>query len=182
MNHQPFKDWLIADPTEEPLTPEQRTALQGHLQGCESCRLLSTAWQAAESRLKQAPTLAPEPGFASRWHRRLQADRQRLHRRQSLALLSFSLAGAALLLGSLAILAYPLLESPSLLFWTWLYRLMTMISYAGTAQDIFAGIFNTATVKLSWIWWVITAGVLTELAVLWIVSYRLLTNPRRITQ
>lgn len=179
MNHQLYEDWLLS---EEPLAPQETAALQQHLQGCESCSLLSVAWQEVEDQLQMAPTLAPAPGFTGRWQARLEADRQRLHRRQSLALLGFSMAGAFLLFSSLAIFALPLLESPNLLFWTWIYRILSLGFLVASLQDFAAILFQTATGTVSIVGLVLFAGLLSELGVLWIVSWRILTNPRRVTQ
>jgi anti-sigma factor RsiW len=179
MTHLPYEDWLLADPSEEPLTPQQTAALQEHLQDCAECRALADALREVEGELRAAVVVEPEAGFSHRFEARLEADRQRLFRRQSLALLGFSVSGAILLLGILALLVWPLFEMPSILFWMMVYRLAGIFTYAQEAQDFFAAFRNTFG-AISPIWWVLFAGVLSELAVLWIVSLRLLTKPRKV--
>lgn len=179
MFHQPYEDWLFS---EEPLTSQETAALQDHLQSCESCRLFSAAWRKVECELQMAPLLAPDPGFTSRWQARLESERQRMQLRQSLILLGFSIGGAALLLGSLGVLAWPLLKAPEIIFWALIQRIWELFSIAVTAQDTFSALLRTVPGVVSWVWWFIFAGCLCELGVLWIVSLRLLTNPRRITQ
>jgi hypothetical protein len=49
-------------------------------------------------------------------------------------------------------------------------------------RDFFSAAFRAATGVVPVVWWVLFAGLLCELGVLWVVSFRLLTNPRRITQ
>lgn len=179
MKHQPFEDLLFS---EEPLTTQEKAALQEHLQECMSCRLLAAGWQEVEDQLHRAPQLAPEPGFTLRWQARLEADRKRFHRRQSLALLSFIIGGTVLLLGSIAILAWPVFQSPSILFWSWVYEMVGLMSYAFRAQELFLTYFQGVTGAIPWIWFILFVGVISQLAVLWFVSFRLLTNPRRIIE
>jgi predicted anti-sigma-YlaC factor YlaD len=184
MNHKLYEEWLFTnvEGLEGELTPDQATDLQEHLRECASCRELVEAWQEVEVQLQEAPLAAPQPGFANRWQARLEADLRRLHRRQTLAVLAFSVAGAALLLGSLALLALPWLQSPRVLLWSWIYRMFILLSFAETAGDSLGSLFESTINVVPVFWWVLFAGILSELGVLWIVSYRLLTNPRRITR
>ncbi len=156
--------------------------MQEHLENCTSCRSLAEAWKGAESQLRSAEIIAPQPGFTLRWEMRLKDETRRLHRRQSLAMLGFSIAAVIMLFGSLAILSWPALQSPSLLLWSWFYRFLAVVSIFGTAQDFLASIFHTAIGMISPIWWVLFAGFLSELAVLWVVSFRILTSPRSVTK
>ena len=182
MNHQPYLDWLFAgdEPNDEPLTQPQHTALQDHLQSCEACRSLFDAWHKTEAHLQEMTMAAPQPGFTSRWQGRLEAERIRAHRRQIRAMLVFCVGGALLLFTALVILILPWVHSPNLLVWTWLYQVFTIYSFVELAQDLLAGLLQTATGVISITWLVILLGLLSELGVLWIVSFRLLTNPRRI--
>jgi len=102
-----------------------------------------------------------------------------MQRKQSLAILGLSMAGAALLLGSLLVVLWPVLQSPQVLFWTWVYRLMGLYATLGTVQEFASVLLRTIFGVIPWIWWVIIAGILSELGVLWVVSFRWLTNPQR---
>jgi len=179
MNHQQFEEWLFSDQT---LTPQEEAVLQDHLEGCESCRLLAASWREVERDLREAPFEAPVPGFTLRWRRRLEAQQRRLHRRQSVVLLGYSIAGVFLLLGSLTILLWPQLQSPNTLFYTWLYQIVSLVAYFSFAGEILSSIFRTATNIVPLVWWILILGILSELGVLWVVSFRMLTNPRRITK
>ncbi len=184
MNHRLYEEWLFAyQDSEDELTPQQTTALREHLQGCEACRLLANAWQDLELRLQDVPLLAPEPGFTNRWEKRLQVERQRVQRRQVVITLAFILSGVLALGGTLVFLVWPWLQTPDVLLWTGLYRLYTFYAYLVTASGFLSGLFRTATGSgLSLIWMMVLAGMLSELGVLWVVSFRLLTNPRRATK
>jgi hypothetical protein len=179
MYHRPFEDWLL---DEEPLTTEQDALLQEHLRICESCRQLSQAWQQAEVELHRASTLAPQAGFADRWQARYEIEQLKLHRRQVLAALGFSLAGTTLLFGSLILLALPVLSYPKLLLWAWVLRVVNLVSYAGELREMFFSLFNIQTGMISIGGWVMLAGLFSMLVVVWIVSLRLLTAPRRVIE
>lgn len=177
MKRHPFEDWLLDDSS---LSIEESAALENHLQNCEPCRQLSESWKAVETELLAGPLIGPRPGFTARWQERLAAEQKALERRQSLALLGFTIFGAVLLLGSLTILAMPLLQNPNLIIWTWLYRLGEMISVVQTADAFFRGFFHSVFTIVPISGWILLVGVMCELAVLWLVSFRLITNPRRV--
>ena len=184
MNHQPYMEWLFVDDEsgESVLTPLQNTQLQDHLQDCELCRSLSDAWQQAGAHLQEQVMVEPEPGFTSRWEVRLEVERRRALWRQTGVVLAFSVGGAIVVFVTLAILTWPWLRSPSVLLWTWLYHIYTLYSYTTLAQDFLVSLFRAATGAIPITWWIVLVGLLSELGVLWIVSFRLLTNPRRITR
>jgi hypothetical protein len=179
MYHRPFEDWLL---DEGPLTTEQDAALQEHLRSCASCLQLSQAWKKVEVDLHRAPILAPQAGFADRWQARLEVEQRKLHLRQVLAALGFSLAGAALLFGSRVLLALPVLSSPKLLLWAWVLRIVDLVSYAGELQETFLSLFDIRTGFIPIGGWVVLAGLFSMLAVVWIVALRLLTAPRRVIE
>lgn len=184
MNHQPFEDWLLDDPDQlgRSLDAQETASLRAHLETCESCRRLSLAWREVESELKVAPILAPAAGFSSRFQDRLEAEQRLLHKRQSLLVLYFLIGGAALLFGSLLILALPFIQTPNVLLWTFIYRLIGIVSIAEAAQDVLRVLFQAITGVISPVGWAILIGLMCELGVLWVVSLRWLTNPRRVTQ
>lgn len=179
MTHETYETLLFSD---APLSPEDQNSLQAHLQTCESCRQLAAAWQAVEADLRTAPLIEPQPGFSNRWLERLEMDRQRLQRRQALAALQFYIAGAFLLLGSLLILYWPTLQSPGTLVLGWLSRIMVLVYFVGSTTDLLSSIVFTAVRQIPLFWWVLLGGITTELGVLWVVSFRLLTNPRRLVK
>jgi len=182
MNHQPYLDWLFSgdEPGDDMLAPQQNVELQEHLQSCELCRSMSDAWQIVEKHLQGQTMVEPEPDFISRWEARLEVERRRMHRRQIGAMLVFSVGGAVVILATLVILIWPWLGSPGVLLWTWIYHLFTLYSYTELAQDILVRILRTAIIAVPVTWVIIMMGLFSELGVLWIVSFRLLTNPRRI--
>jgi hypothetical protein len=179
MYHRPFEDWLL---DEEPLNTEQDAALQEHLRSCTSCRELSQAWKKVELDLHRAPILAPQAGFADRWQTRLELEQRKLHRRQALAALGLSLGGAALLFGSLFLLALPVLSSPKLLLWTWVLRIVGLLSYVVDLREIFLSLFNIQTGLIPIGGWIVLVGLFSMLVVVWIVSLRWLTAPRRVIE
>ncbi len=182
MNHQPFRDWLFTgdEPGEDILTQQQHAELQQHLNSCESCRSMTDAWMVVENHLRGQSMIEPNPGFTSRLEARLEAERRRIHRRQTRLVLLFSVGGAAAILAVLVTLVWPWLRSPDMLLLTGVYRLFTLYSYAKLGQELLVNLLRTATIAIPITWLIVLVGLLSELGVLWIVSYRLLTNPRRI--
>jgi hypothetical protein len=187
MNHQPYHDWVFVDPhrPEEALTAEETSALRAHLDECTECRQWLFAWSSVEEDLQAAPQLAPTAGFAGRWQERLAADRlrqrERLHRRQSLVILGLSMGAAFVLLTTLIFLAWPLIKSPSLFVWTSIYQLLHWASIFGATQQFLGSLLHASNAAMSPVSWIFAAGGLTLLSVLWVVSYRLLTQPRSIS-
>jgi hypothetical protein len=176
--HLPFEDWLLA---ETPLNAEEERALQAHLHTCEDCRRLATAWREVDRQLRTAPILAPVRGFTGRWQTRWEAERRIIHRRQTLAIMLFCLGGTGLLLASLGLLAVPLLDAPRTFVWAWIYQMMSLISLAGGAGDLASSLLKTMAQVIPLPGWVLFIGLFSELAVLWVVTMRILTNPRRVS-
>lgn len=176
-NHLPFDDWLLSA---EPLNAEEQAALQRHLQTCDHCRQLVAAWDEVERQLRAAPMLAPASGFTSRWLQRMETERLNIQRRQTLAILLFSTGGAALLLASLVLLAVPIFQASHLTFWTWVYRVMSFVSLAGGAQEVLGTFLRTLFQVVPPAWWILLLGLASQLSVIWFVTLRQLTRPRRV--
>jgi hypothetical protein len=176
MNHHYFEDLLF---TEQPLTPQDNAALQEHVRDCESCQMLANAWQEVESQLHRSAILEPSSGFTDRWQMRLAVDSQRVQRKQSMLLLGFSIGGATVLLASLAVLLLPLADSPLVFVAAWLSRLAEMIGLIYNTGDVIGKLFETFGGSISLIWVIFGTGLVSLLAVLWLVSYRVLSAPRR---
>ena len=73
MNHQPFENWLLSEDT---LSPENASALRGHLETCDHCRELQAAWTDVSNLFQDVPDIEPAPGFVNRWQTRLEVERQ----------------------------------------------------------------------------------------------------------
>jgi hypothetical protein len=177
MNHQTYQDWLF---TPDPLTAQQQVEFSEHLAGCSACQKLAGAWRAAEQELVKPQWVEPATGFERRFQARLQVERARLHRRQSMLVLGFSLAVAALLLASLMMLALPVFAEPRLWALIWLTRLVNLVNLADLATSIIAGFGRVALDRIPLMGWMLLAGIATELVVLWFVSLRLLLAPRSV--
>ena len=181
MNHQPYEEWLFSyiDKLHE-LSPQQVQELKSHVQGCESCSRLASAWGLVVNEMRQTPLLEPAPGFKARWQERQRAEQKRVHLRQSIAMLGFSLGGASLVFGSLLMLSFPWLRAPRVLLLAWLYRMFTLAVYVEEIQQAASPIFQSLAGMWRPLWWVFLIGIITELTVLWVVSFRLATNLRRV--
>jgi predicted anti-sigma-YlaC factor YlaD len=187
MTHQPYEDWLIegcgslVGSLDHPLAQAEVLSLHEHLQECNECQRLAAALTALETEFRQTPVLAPEAGFSERWLARLEVERARRHQRQSLLILGFSITGAVLLLGSLLIVGLPLMRSSNTVIWVFLYELARMFSLVNSLQGLILVILRTAVGTIPPVGWIFGSGLLSLLGVLWVVSFRLALNPRRVS-
>ncbi|OGO35003.1 MAG: hypothetical protein A2W35_17615 [Chloroflexi bacterium RBG_16_57_11] len=176
MTHLPFQDWLF----EDTLDVIQADALHSHLETCVECRSLEGAFQQVEHSLRSTSQVAPAAGFTLRWQEKLEVERGRLHKHQIRLAFAFGLGGALILLGSLAILFWPLLDSLDALLWAVVYQLYLAFTVVHQVGGILAALARALAPALPLLFWVLILGLLTQASVLWVVSYRYITNPRRI--
>ena len=182
MTHQPYLDWMIATTEElsDPLTPEQRIALNEHITQCDSCRQVGEAWQAVELKMQSAPMLSPSAGFGKRWQARLETSQKLRQEKQNYRLLGILILGAFLMLAALTTQAMPLIKSPFLLLWTWIYQLVQTFYYLEFFRVLFISIFQTAIEVIPLAWLILFAGFLCQLSVVWFIALRLTTSPWRV--
>ena len=176
MNHQPYRDWLF----EDTLDGSKADALHSHLETCVECRSLVGAFRQVEHSLHAAPLVAPTEGFTLRFQARLDAERGRMHRRQVKLALVGGISGALILLALLAVLFWPLLDSLDALLWAGIYQAYLAFVFVRGAGEIVAAFAKGLALVLPLAVWVLALGVFTQAMVLWVVSYRYMTNPRRI--
>lgn len=178
MNHSPFQDWIFDDP--EQLTQAQSAELHRHVLECADCRTLSQALTGMERSMRRQPVLAPEQGFASRWQSRLQADRALRHRRQTRLAFGISLACLVTLFGGLMLYLWPWLNSFEALVWAILYQFYWVYQVLAAVGEFATRLLVAVSLVIPPALLILAVGMAFELGVLWIVSFRLLTNPRRI--
>jgi small-conductance mechanosensitive channel len=175
MTHQPFQDWLF----EDALDSTQADALHSHLDTCVECRSLVGAFHQVERSLHAAPLVAPTPGFTLRWQSRLDAERNRLHRRQVRFAAVIGVSGALIFLALLAVLLWPLLDSLDALFWAGAYQTYLVFAFVRNASQTLGAFARGLVMVLPVAAWILALGLLAQASVLWVVSYRYMTNPRR---
>ncbi len=93
-------------------------------------------------------------------------------------LLGFSISGATLLLASLAVLLFPLADSPMVFVTAWLSRMTEMIGLINNTGYVLSKLFGTFSGPASLIWVFFGTGLVSLLAVLWLVSFQVLSAPR----
>jgi len=173
--HHPIAS-LFAGPGD--LTKEETQRLTDHLKDCEICRMAGESLQSLEMNLRSEAVVGPSAGFSNRWLMRVEAARKTAHQRQ--LRLTFASLGVALLLfgGLLLSRMWPLIQSPHLLFMTWIYRLMELYVYLGTITEFTRAIINGTPNFLPFVVWVMSFSMLFTLALLSYMSYRLITVNR----
>lgn len=177
MSHKPYEDFIFSD---QDLTPEQSRRLHEHLKHCDQCYQLSKSRQEVDTILADSVVAAPQPGFVTRWQTRLSDEQEKRKNRQNLRMMIFTWGSAVALLAIILLISWPILQDPKIFFFTSLYQLLNLVSLASTLKNISTGLMDGLSGVFPWILIVITAGVLTQLGVFWIVSFRMLTKPRRV--
>lgn len=183
MNHQPYEEWLFYDPgnSKEQLSKEEVVELQEHIEGCPSCRELMRAWNEVKVELELTQLISPEKGFADRWAKRLKIIKHQEHRKQALRVFLLFLLGTGVLMGLLIVLLWPFVSSPNDVFWSAYGKFINIYSLLYVVLTSLTTIFNASLKLVPVSLWIILMGIIFELGVIWIVSYRVLTLPRRIT-
>lgn len=177
MNHQFHIDLVLKDPQE--LSVEEAKILDQHIGDCGVCRSMSDSLRSVSGVLRGMEMESPAPGFSARFEKRLQDRRHQAHSRQ-IVFTSILLGAGLMLVGVLLIRsALPLILSPELFFWTCVYRLLGILAYWNMFQVFFQSALTLPFVSISFIAWIFAIGLLSEVIVLWFVSYRLLTKPQR---
>ena len=178
MTHQPYEDWLLDEPNT--LLPDQAADLQAHISNCASCRSLSEALGQVEMRLRTDPHMEPAAGFSLRWQERLEVERLRRHRRQTWTALISGLVVLVIMLLLLAVASGPFLQNADDAFWTRVVHSINILGWLQSAGRFLVALLGSIADVLPLVLWIFGIGLVCELGVLWVVSYRLLTNPRRV--
>lgn len=178
MTHTFIQDWLFAEP--ESLSPSEAGELQQHLLECPECRAQSRALTEAERCLRSQPLLSPAKGFTARWQARLQAERDLRHRRQTSLVVGISLSSIVTLFGTLMLYLWPWMVSYETVIWAFLYQFYWIYQFLAAVGEFLTRLFLAVSVVFPPVLLLFVVGMMFELGVLWIVSYRFLTNPRRI--
>ncbi len=175
MNHQPFRDWLVA---EEPLSTDQTIALQEHLQACNSCQQIARSWKDLELVMRQSSQVAPPEGFVLRLSSRIQ--RQQMHHR---VVRNWAFAGviglaAGLFLLLLVTQILSIIQSPATYLTTWLNFLVQLVSYVFMVASIIESI-EISRPLYTLLGMFFLFGIVSFLSVLWLATYRRLSMPVR---
>lgn len=171
MSHQPFELWIF---TQEDLSPEQTEALQAHLQSCVNCYGLAAAWRQVEPLVINTQMVAPTPGFVERWELRLEKERLRIQRRQSLWAFAGSLGFAMFSLVLLAAITLLSLNSPIEWFLALTSRVATLFYLVDAIQHSF--IILQVSVPVSW--WIGGGLTIAAMCILWVFSIQKLAVRR----
>ena len=182
MDHQPFETWMV---TEELLLPDQEQRLHEHLEICESCRQMSTAWQEVQG-IFSATTLAePSAGFTERWQVRFnemsETETARSQRRASWLFFGLTMGAALLILGFLVI---------QVIYFGFCYLkgfiygvtiLAGLVTLANAVQVAFVPFMEVLIVNIPPLWWFILAFAACLLTLLMTFSIRKFVYPRRVS-
>jgi hypothetical protein len=171
MKHQPFETWLF---DREELSEDQEKLLQEHLDACERCTAFAAAHNAIEWQMRQAPQIAPAPGFTHRWRFRLAAQRRRTRNRRLLVVglsMLLGLAALSVLFWANAIAAVKPI-APTIL--AWIGEAISVIARLNLVREILGVVLDSFLSDIPMMFRVSLPVALAGLLALWIASlYRL---------
>lgn len=177
MSHQPYEDLIFSD---QQLSKQEAMALHNHLQECNTCYQLSVASKEIEGWFEDAKMLEPEPGFSTRWQFRFEAEKTQSELRQNRAMLITTIGAGLAVFAAIIYLIWPMVQSPKVYLVTYLYQILSLFSMANLAQSLATGFSSSLGSGVTWLLIVLGAGLITLLSVVWVVSLRVLTMPRRV--
>ncbi len=175
MNHQPFRDWLLA---EEQLTVEQKSALQEHMATCQACSQLNAAWLQVETTFHQVDLASPSANFTQRWQAKLAEYQRRRNEKRIWAGIGTSLVlGISLLILSITQI-WSFVQSPSQFLELWFNSLINIASLYFALVDQLHSV-SGSTVAYTFLGMILLIGVISFMSVLWLATYRKLSMVRR---
>ncbi len=174
MNHQPFETWILSG---EPLSPDDRRALEAHLHTCEACRSLHEALFAVESAFRATPAPRPAEGFSLRWKARLEAERRRIERRQAWFLLALSAVAMLAVTGMLLAGMFLTFESPV----DWLVAFSRQIAVALSVASAMGKMLHAVGSLLPPAWWLGMLEVSLLVVASWFISLQKFMLARRVS-
>jgi predicted anti-sigma-YlaC factor YlaD len=180
MGHQPFESWLLSGET---LPPEQEQHLQEHLNSCQTCQQLSSAWPEVDKLLQGASLKEPAPGFTARWQSRLAAleNVELLTRQRRNTWLFFAVsAGAALLVIIYMIVQYfTSVQAPVQFFISGLTLWAGFLTLVSAAEVAFPPFVELLLVSIPIHWWLIFSALVGIAVLFSTISIRYILLPRR---
>ena len=177
MNHLPYEDWLFSD---DPILPEQNNELQIHLRECDSCRQLSESWVDIQNLLHLPHQVKPQAGFSARWQTRLEEQARKNKHRQSWIMLILTGGVAVFLLILMGVNIFTSVEQPLQLLLMGTNKLIEWLSVIKALNEVFSALVEMVSIMIPPVWWVLFAGMISLLCLLWFYSLKQLIQSRRI--
>ena len=177
MNHQPYRDWLLS---EQDLSVEQSQALKDHLQTCESCSQIESAWVELETVIKKSVRqVEPASGFTDRWQVHLADYQYHQQKRNGWLTISFTTLIVTTLLVILTTQLWSLLQAPGPYLAEWLGRMVGVISIYYTIQNLISP-YSWQIPVFTFIAMFFLVGIISFMSVLWLATYRKFSMVRRV--
>jgi hypothetical protein len=172
MNHQPFETWLLND---QPLSPEEKRELDGHLRDCQHCTNLAETGLA----LRTTRMVSPAPGFTSRFQARLEAQRIAQRRRNLWGVILFTLTGLGLVAWMLAPLMEGIASSPAEWLSLSVAVILFLISSVQALVQVGLVLLRVVPGFIPPYLWMIPASGVAGFVLLWTVSIWRVTRVRQ---
>lgn len=175
MKHQPFEFWIYE---RETLSRDQAEDLEDHLEICDSCRALATAWMDIEGQIFSASLVAPAPGFSQRWRSRLADHRRQVNHRQMSAMLLTTTVGLAVLSVLFGAELLPLLQPAVPTLVAWGGKVASLVANLNLFRLIMGILVEATLESIPLMYRVVLPLSLAGLAALWVVSLHRLSYRR----
>jgi len=179
MNHHQLSNLLFEN--QKDLTAEQTHELRSHLQSCEQCQALASALVEMETTFDSTVFVEPAQGFSTRWQSRLEAKRLHLHKRQIIRMLVLVGTCFVILASALFFLHPSWLLTPNQIVWTVIYQYFSFITYLSTVRGFLVSLLRHTPPIAPFFLSALIIGLVSELVVLWVVFYRLVTRQQRVS-
>lgn len=178
MNHQFFETLLLSD-TE--LTEAESAMLQDHLQTCRVCLQLSEALKDVDDMFHNSVIAAPRPGFTQRWENILTADIKKRHRTQVFSIVLIGLTCMAALFVLLGFTILPIFISPISVLWAELFGIVTWFSAIEATMNLLSTLLQAVYSVVPITLWVAISFAFLGLCAVWVVAFKQVTSPRRLS-
>lgn len=175
MKHQPFEFWIYE---RETLSRDQAEDLEDHLEICDSCRALATAWMDIEGQIFSASLVAPAPGFSQRWRSRLADHRRQVNHRQMSAMLLTTTVGLAVLSVLFGAELLPLLQPAVPTLVAWGGKVASLVANLNLFRLIMGILVEATLESIPLMYRVVLPLSLAGLAAFWVVSLHRLSYRR----
>ena len=167
MKHQPFETWILL---ETKLTAEQNRELQNHLRTCPHCQRLYQSSREIAQLFRTTPAPYPQPGFNTRWKKRLAKREQ--GKKNILTWTTLSVLTMTVLITLIGLSTQIISFSDRLpqLLTVLISQTTRWVNFIASLQNIFSPLFRVGIKLIPTAWIFAFAVSLSGIALAWIVT------------
>ena len=168
MKHQLYETWILL---ESKLTPAQERELQDHLKTCSQCRRLAQSQREIAHLFSAAPAPYPQPGFTTRWRKRLNKIEQRKKNLITWTTLSALVLVFTLTLVGLSVQVTSLSEYFPQLLTVGISQATRWLNFLASLQNIFSPLFQVGIKLIPQSWILAFIVCLSGIMFAWVITF-----------